>query len=72
MASAQLDPQGANMPAYGPDPHGWLFFTKELTFDEVLTDPRVPKSPPTFAARGRMMRTVPRWPAASASSGALR
>ena len=43
MVSAQIDPQGANTAAYGPNPHGWLVFTKELTFVEVLTDPRVPK-----------------------------
>jgi hypothetical protein len=49
IVSAQIDPQGANTPAYGPNPHGWLVFTKELTFVEVLTDPRVPK----FAANAR-------------------
>lgn len=43
MVSAQLDPQGANTPAYGPNPHGWLVFTQDLTFVEVLTDPRVPR-----------------------------
>lgn len=43
MVSAQLDPQGANTPAYGPNPHGWLVFTPDLTFVEVLTDPRVPR-----------------------------
>jgi hypothetical protein len=43
MASAQIDPSGANVPAYGPNPHGWLVFTPELTFIEVLTDPRVPR-----------------------------
>ncbi|WP_338665295.1 lipocalin-like domain-containing protein [Pararoseomonas sp. SCSIO 73927] len=43
MVSAQIDPEGANTPAYGPDPHGWLVFTPELTFVEVLTDPRVPR-----------------------------
>lgn len=43
MVSAQLDPQGTNRPAYGPNPHGWLVFTEEMTFVEVLTDPRVPK-----------------------------
>lgn len=43
MVSAQVDPRGANTPAYGPAPHGWLVFTDEMTFVEVLTDPRVPK-----------------------------
>jgi hypothetical protein len=43
MLSAQINPDGENRPAYGPNPHGWLVFTKELTFVEVLTDPRVPK-----------------------------
>ncbi|WP_338661285.1 lipocalin-like domain-containing protein [Pararoseomonas sp. SCSIO 73927] len=43
MVSAQIDPSGANTPAYGPEPHGWLVFTPELTFVEVLTDPRVPR-----------------------------
>jgi hypothetical protein len=43
MVSAQIDPEGANTPAYGPHPHGWLVFTPELTFVEVLTDPRVPR-----------------------------
>jgi len=43
MVSAVLDPQGANQPVYGPNPHGWLVFTPELTYIQVLTDPRVPK-----------------------------
>lgn len=43
MVSAQLDPDGSATPAYGPNPHGWLVFTRELTFVEVLTDPRVPR-----------------------------
>ncbi|WP_454856647.1 lipocalin-like domain-containing protein [Rhizobium binxianense] len=49
MVSAQIDPQGANRPAYGANPHGWLVFTEELTFVEVLTDPSVPK----FASNAR-------------------
>ncbi|MDB5652539.1 MAG: hypothetical protein JWQ94_152 [Tardiphaga sp.] len=52
MASAQLDPQGANTPAYGPNPHGWLVFTKELTFIEVMTDPRVPKFASNVRGKG--------------------
>ncbi|SFB42828.1 Lipocalin-like domain-containing protein [Rhizobium sp. NFR07] len=43
MVSAYLDPDGVRRPAYGPSPHGWLVFTEELTFVEVLTDPRVPR-----------------------------
>jgi hypothetical protein len=43
MVSAQIDPEGENLPAYGPNPHGWVVFTEDLTFVEVLTDPRVPK-----------------------------
>ncbi|MCI0916637.1 lipocalin-like domain-containing protein [Pseudomonas stutzeri] len=43
MVSATTERQGVRSDAYGPDPHGWLVFTEELTFVEVLTDPRVPK-----------------------------
>jgi hypothetical protein len=43
MVSATIDPDGARTPAYGPNPHGWVVFTEDLTFVEVLTDPRVPK-----------------------------
>lgn len=43
MVSATTERQGVRSNAYGPNPHGWLVFTKELTFVEVLTDPRVPK-----------------------------
>lgn len=42
MVSATVESQGIKSNAYGPDPHGWLVFTQELTFIEVLTDPRVP------------------------------
>lgn len=42
MVSATVESQGSRSNAYGPDPHGWLVFTPELTFIEVLTDPRVP------------------------------
>lgn len=40
MVSATVESQGSKADAYGPDPHGWLVFTPELTFVEVLTDPR--------------------------------
>lgn len=43
MVSATAERQGVKSHAYGPDPHGWLVFTSDLTFIEVLTDPRVPK-----------------------------
>ncbi|MCD9116659.1 MULTISPECIES: lipocalin-like domain-containing protein [Pseudomonas] len=42
MISATVEHQGSSSDAYGPNPHGWLVFTPELTFVEVLTDPRVP------------------------------
>ncbi len=42
MVSATVESQGSRSEAYGPNPHGWLVFTPELTFVEVLTDPRVP------------------------------
>ena len=42
MVSATIERQGTRSDAYGPNPHGWLVFTEELTFVEVLTDPRVP------------------------------
>lgn len=42
MVSATTERQGVRADAYGPEPHGWLVFTPELTFVEVLTDPRVP------------------------------
>lgn len=52
MVSALIDPQGANTPAYGPAPLGWLVFTKELTFVEVLTDPRVPRFASNVRGKG--------------------
>ncbi len=52
MVSAQIDPQGANTVASGPNPNGWLVFTKELTFVEVLTDPRVPKFASNVRGKG--------------------
>lgn len=52
MVSAQIDPDGANTPAYGPNPHGWLVFTEDLTFVEVLTDPRVPKFASNVRGKG--------------------
>ncbi|WP_044560467.1 lipocalin-like domain-containing protein [Azospirillum sp. B4] len=43
MVSAQLDPQGANVPAYGAKPNGLLSFTPDMHFVEVLTDADVPR-----------------------------
>ncbi|KJH86003.1 hypothetical protein UG46_12965 [Pseudomonas fluorescens] len=42
VVSATVEREGNRSNAYGPNPHGWLVFTPELTFVEVLTDPRVP------------------------------
>lgn len=43
MVSAQIDPLGSNQPAYGVNPNGWLVFTSDLTFVEVLTDANIPR-----------------------------
>ncbi len=43
LASAQLDPQGANTPIFGPQPSGLLMFAEDLHFVELLHDPAVPK-----------------------------
>ena len=43
MVSAQLDPDGRNMPAYGARPNSLLVFTPDMHFIEVLTDADVPK-----------------------------
>ena len=40
--AAQIDPDGKNQPAYGPDPQGLLVFTDNLRYLEVLHDPRIP------------------------------
>jgi hypothetical protein len=49
MISAQLDPEGRNVPAYGPKPESLLVFTEDMRVIEVLTDSTVPK----FAAKAR-------------------
>lgn len=49
MLSAQLDPQGRNIPAYGPRPNSLLVFTEDLHVIEVMTDSTVPK----FASKVR-------------------
>lgn len=43
MVEARLDPEGANLPAYGTRPNGLLSFTSDMHFIEVLTDADVPR-----------------------------
>lgn len=43
MVSAQIDPEGKNLPAYGAHPNGMLVFTPEMYFIEVLTDADLPE-----------------------------
>ncbi|WP_375458021.1 lipocalin-like domain-containing protein [uncultured Enterovirga sp.] len=43
MMSAQIDPDGRNIPAYGARPSGLLVFTPDMHYVEVLTDADVPK-----------------------------
>ncbi|CAA9309016.1 MAG: hypothetical protein AVDCRST_MAG56-6068 [uncultured Cytophagales bacterium] len=40
--SAQIDPEGRNVPAYGPNPAGRLVFTENMQYLEVLHDPGIP------------------------------
>lgn len=49
MVSAQIDPDGANTPAYGPRPNGMLSFTPDMHYVEVLTNADVPR----FASNAR-------------------
>ncbi|WP_226583973.1 lipocalin-like domain-containing protein [Acuticoccus sediminis] len=49
MITAQIDPDGDNVAAYGPRPNGLLVFTPDMHFVEVLTDPDVPR----FASEAR-------------------
>ena len=49
MISAQLDPDGRNVPAYGAKPASLLVFTADMHFVEVLTDADVPR----FASNAR-------------------
>jgi hypothetical protein len=41
--SVQIDPEGINVPAYGPNPAGRLVFTENMQYLEVLHDPGIPK-----------------------------
>lgn len=43
MVSAQIDPEGRNLPAYGAHPNGLLSFTADMHYVEVLTDSDVPR-----------------------------
>lgn len=43
MVSAQIDPEGRNVPAYGERPSGMLVFTPDMHFVEVLTDADTPR-----------------------------
>lgn len=43
MVSAQIDPEGKNLPAYGARPNGMLTFTPDMHFIEVLTDADIPR-----------------------------
>ena len=43
MVSAQIDPDGRNLPAYGANPNGLLVFAANMHFVEVLTDSTIPK-----------------------------
>jgi Lipocalin-like domain len=49
MVSAQLDPDGRNLPAYGPAPSSLLVFTADMHVIEVLTDSNIQK----FASNAR-------------------
>lgn len=42
MVSAQIDPDGKRLPAYGAKPNGLLVFTADMHFVEVLTDSAIP------------------------------
>ncbi|CCE04570.1 exported hypothetical protein [Bradyrhizobium sp. STM 3843] len=64
MISAQIDPDGRNVPAYGPVPNGLLVFTADMHFVEVLTDSTIPK----FASNARGHGTAEENQAAMAGS----
>ena len=67
MVSAQIDPEGNNLPAYGPAPKSLLVFTADMHFVEVLTDSTVPKFASKARGTGRRRKTRWPWRAASAS-----
>ena len=64
MVSAQIDPDGENLPAYGSEPNGLLVFTEDMHFVEVLTDSTIPE----FASNERGQGTEQENRAAMAGS----
>jgi lipocalin-like protein len=64
MVSAQLDPDGKNLPAYGPAPKSLLVFTADMHVIEVMTDSTIPK----FASNARGHGTAEENQAAMAGS----
>lgn len=64
MVTAQIDPDGKNVPAYGDKPNGLLVFTEDMHFIEVLTDATIPK----FASDARGQGTAEENRAAMAGS----
>jgi Lipocalin-like domain len=64
MVSAQIDPDGSNLPAYGPAPNSLLVFTADMHVVEVMTDSTVPK----FASNARGHGTAEENQAAMAGS----
>ncbi|CAA9414685.1 hypothetical protein AVDCRST_MAG94-6627 [uncultured Leptolyngbya sp.] len=64
MVSAQTDPKGKNLPAYGSAPNSLLVFTADMHFVEVLTDSTIPK----FASNERGKGTAEENRAAMAGS----
>lgn len=64
MVSAQIDPDGKNLPAYGSAPNSLLVFTADMHFVEVLTDSTIPK----FASNERGKGTAEENRAAMAGS----
>jgi hypothetical protein len=64
MVSAQLDPGGKNLPAYGPAPGSLLVFTADMHVIEVMTDSTTPK----FASDARGHGTAEENQAAMAAS----
>jgi hypothetical protein len=52
MVSAQLDPDGRNLPAYGPAPSSLLVFTADMHVIEVMTDSTIPKFASTARGHG--------------------
>ncbi|PAT49824.1 lipocalin-like domain-containing protein [Pseudomonas aeruginosa] len=64
MISAQLDPEGRNLPAYGPAPSSLMVFTPDMHIIEVMTDSTIPK----FASDARGQGTAEENQAAMAGS----